>query len=54
MRLVTNIKTNKDIGHKNRTPCSLKMVQVIFLLLLTITLLRIEGADSKKFVNFVV
>ena len=54
IRLVTNIKTNKDIGHKNRTPCSLKMVQVIFLPLLTITLLRIEGADSKKFVNFVV
>lgn len=51
MRLVTNIKTNKDIGHKNRTPCSLKMVHVIFF---TITLLRIEGADSKKFVNFVV
>ena len=54
MRLVTNIKTNKDIGHKNRNPCSLKMVQVIFLPLLIITLLRIEGADSKKFVNFVV
>lgn len=34
MRLVTNIKTNKDVGHKNRTPCSLKMVQVIFLPLL--------------------
>ena len=30
MRLVTNIKTNKDVGHKNRTPCSLKMVHVIF------------------------
>ena len=34
MQLVTNIKTNKDTGHKNKTPCFLKIVQVIFLPLL--------------------